>query len=158
MVNYAATKTLLALHPLTKLQIAKTLQLSHQIYHVTPTVLDTGIPESDSTKIVLEVQDTNHNYKTKSLKISKGSVPQMFLVKRRGKCGKVKKIQTPRMYKKKLKSQSDMRAQWSKKSKHNNNARLHNNTLNTGFIELRGIMKSVIGASTIPSPFRTDCC
>ena len=50
------------------------------------------------------------------------------------------------MYKKKLKSQLDMRAQWSKKSKHNNNARLHNNTLNTKFIELRGIMKTVIGA------------
>ena len=50
------------------------------------------------------------------------------------------------MYKKKLKSQLDMRAQGSKKSKHSNNARLHNNTLNTKFIELRDIMKSVIGA------------
>ena len=78
--------------------------------------------------------------------MSKGSMPQMPLVKRREKCGKVKKIQTPRMYKKKLKSQLDMRAQWSLKSKHNNNARLHNNTLNTKFIELRGIMKSVMGA------------
>ena len=66
------------------------------------TVLDTGIPKSDSTKMVLEVQDTKQNYKTKSLKMSKGSVPQMSLVKRRGKCGKIRKIQTPRMSKKKL--------------------------------------------------------
>ena len=50
------------------------------------------------------------------------------------------------MYKKKLKSQLDMRTQGPLKSKHNNNARLHNNTLNTKFIELRGIMESVIGA------------
>ena len=50
------------------------------------------------------------------------------------------------MYKKKLKSQLDMRAQWSKKLKHNNNARLHNNTFNTKFIELRGIVKTVIEA------------
>ena len=78
--------------------------------------------------------------------MSKGSVPQMSLVKRRGKCGKARKIQIPRIYKKKLKSQLDMRAQWSKKSKHSNEARLHNNTLNTKFIELRGIMKLVIGA------------
>ena len=69
----------------------------------------------------------------------------MSLVTRKEKCGKVRKIQTPRMYKKKLKSQLDMRAQWSLKLKHNNNARLHNNTLNTKFIELRGIMKSVMG-------------
>ena len=54
---------------------------------------------------------------------------------------KVKKIQTPRMYKKKFKSQIDMRVQLLKKSKHNDNARLHNNTLNTKFIELRVIMK-----------------
>ena len=40
------------------------------------------------------------------------------------------------MYKKKLKSQLDMRAQWSLKSKHNNNARLHNNTLNTNSLSL----------------------
>ena len=40
------------------------------------TVLDTGIPKSDSSKMVLEVQDTKHNYKTKALKMSKGSVPQ----------------------------------------------------------------------------------
>ena len=78
--------------------------------------------------------------------MSKGSVPQMPLVKRMEKCGKVRKIQIPRMYKEKLKSQLDTRAQWSKKSKHSNKTRLHNNTLNTKFIELRGIMKSVIGA------------
>ena len=36
------------------------------------TVLDTGIPKSDSSKMVLEVQDTKQNYKTKSLKMSKG--------------------------------------------------------------------------------------
>ena len=51
------------------------------------TVLDTGISKSDSTKMVLEVQDTKQNYKTKSLKMSKGSVPQMSLVKRREKSG-----------------------------------------------------------------------
>ena len=110
------------------------------------TVPDTGIPKSDSSKMVSEVQDTKQNYKTKALKMSKGSMPQMSLIKRRGKCGKVRKIQTPRMYKKKLKSQLDMRTQGSLKSKHNNNARLYNNTLNTKFIELRGIMESVIGA------------
>ena len=110
------------------------------------TVPDTEIPKSESSKMVLEVQDTKQNYKTKALKMSKGSMPQMSLIKRRGKCGKVRKIQTPRMYKKKLKSQLDMRTQGSLKSKHNNNARLHNNTLNTKFIELRGIMESVIGA------------
>ena len=103
------------------------------------TVPDTGIPKSDSSKMV-------QNYKTKALKMSKESIPQMPLVKRRKKCGKIKKIQTPRMYEMKLKSQLDMRAQWSLKSKHNNTARLHNNTLNTKFIELRGIMKSVMGA------------
>ena len=64
--------------------------------------------------MVLEVQDTKQNYKTKALKMSKWSMPQMPLVKRRKECGKIKKIQTPRMYKKKLKSQLDMRAQWSK--------------------------------------------
>ena len=110
------------------------------------TALDTGIPKSDSSKMVLEVQDTKQNYKTKTLKMSNGSMPQMSLIKGRGKCGKVRKIQTPRMYKKKLKSQLDMRAQWSLKSKHQNNARLHNKTLNTKFMALRGIMKSVIGA------------
>ena len=66
------------------------------------TALDTGIPKSDSSKTVLEVQDTKQNYKTKALKMSKGSMPQMSLIKRRGKCGKVRKIQIPRMYKKKL--------------------------------------------------------
>ena len=96
--------------------------------------------------MVLEVQDTKQNYKTKALKMSKGSMPQMPLVKRSKKFGKIKKIQTPWMYKKKLKSQLDKRAQWSKKTMHNNNVRLHNNTLNTKFIELRGIMKSVMGA------------
>ena len=110
------------------------------------TVPDTGILKSDSSKMVLGVQDTKQNYKTKALKMSKGSMPQMPLVKRRKKCGKFKKIQTPTMYKKKLKSQLDMRAQWSLKSNHNNNVRLHNNTLNTKFIDLRSIMKSVIGA------------
>ena len=110
------------------------------------TVPNTGTSKSDSSKMVLEVQDTKQNYKTKAMKMSKGSMPQMPLVKRKEKCGKVKKIQTPRIYKKKLKSQLDMRAQWSLKSKHDNNAGLHNNTLNTKLIELRGIMKSVIGA------------
>ena len=47
------------------------------------TVLDTGIPKSDSSKMVLEVQDTKQNHKTKPLKLSKGCVPQMPLVKRR---------------------------------------------------------------------------
>ena len=92
------------------------------------TVPETGIPKSDSSEMVLEVQDTKQNYKTNALKMSKGSMPQMPLVKRRKKCGKVKKIQTQRMYKEKLESQLDMRAQWSLKSKHNNNARLLNNT------------------------------
>ena len=110
------------------------------------TALDTGIPKSDSSKMVLEVQDTKQKYKTKALKMSNGSMPQMSLIKKRGKCGKVRKIQTPRMYKEKLKSQLDMRAQWSLKSKHKNNARLHNKTLNTKFMALRGIMKSVMGA------------
>ena len=95
------------------------------------TVPDTGIPKSDSSKMVLEVQDTKQNYKTKALKTSKGSMPQMSLIKRRGKWGKVRKIQTPRMYKKKLKSQLDMSAKWSLKSKHQNNARLYNKILNT---------------------------
>ena len=36
------------------------------------TVPDTGIPKSDSSKMVLEVQDTKQNYKTKALKMSKG--------------------------------------------------------------------------------------
>ena len=110
------------------------------------TILDTGITKGDIAKMDLEVQDTKQNYKTKALKMSKGSMPQMSLIKRRGKCGKVRKIQTPKMYQKKLKSQLDMRTQGSLKSKHNNNARLHDNTLNTKFIELRGIMESVIGA------------
>ena len=110
------------------------------------TVPDPGIPKGNSSKMVLEVQDTKQNYKTKALKMSKGSMPQMSLIKRRGKCGKVRKIQTPRMYKKKLMSQLDMRAKWSLKSKHQNNARLHNKTLNTKFMALRGIMESVMGA------------
>ena len=110
------------------------------------TILDTGITKDDSAKMDLEVQDTKQNYKTKALKMSKGNMPQMSLIKRRGKCGKVRKLQTPRMYKKKLKSQLDMRAKWSLKSKHQNNARLHNNTLNTKFMALIGIMKSVMGA------------
>ena len=110
------------------------------------TVPDPGIPKGNSSKMVLEVQDAKQNYKTKALKMSKGSMPQMSLIKRRGKCGKVRKLQTPRMYKKKLKSQLDMRAKWSLKSKHQNNARLHNKTLNTKFMALRGIMESVMGA------------
>ena len=89
------------------------------------TILDTGITKDDIAKMDSEVQDTKQSYKTKALKMSKGSMPQMSLIKRRGKCGKVRKIQTPRMYKKKLKSQLDMRAQWSLKSKHKNNTRLH---------------------------------
>ena len=118
------------------------------------TILDTGITKGDIAKMDLEVQDTKQSYKTKTLKMSKGSMPQMSLIKRRGKCGKVEKIQTPRVYKKKLKSQLDMRTQESLKSKHNNNARLYNNTLNTKFIELRGIIESVIGAfhNTFPHP------
>ena len=109
-------------------------------------VIETEAPKNDMITVDLKPQDTKQNYKTKALKMSKGSMPQISLIKRRGKCGKVRKIQTPRMYKKKLKSQLDMRAKWSLKSKHNNNARLHNNALNTKFIELRGIMESVIGA------------
>ena len=110
------------------------------------TAPDTEIPKSESSKMVLEVQDTKQNYKTKALKMSKGSMPQMSLIKRSGKCGKVRKIQTPRMYRKKLKSQLDMRTQGSLKSKHNHNAKLHNKTFNTKFMALRGIMKSVKGA------------
>ena len=110
------------------------------------TILDTGITKGDSAKMDLEVQDTKQNYKTKALKMSKENMPQMSLIKKRGKCGKVRKLQTPRMYKKKLKSQLDMRAKWSLKSKHQNNVRLHNKTLNTKFMALRGIMKSVMGA------------
>ena len=78
--------------------------------------------------------------------MSKGGMPQMCLVKRREKCGKSKKIQTPWMNKKKLKSQLDMRTQGSLKSKDNNNARHHNIILNTKFMALRGIVKSVMGA------------
>ena len=59
------------------------------------TALGTGIPKSDSSKMVLEVQDTKQNYKTKALKMSKGSMPQISLIKRRGKCGKVKKFKPP---------------------------------------------------------------
>ena len=66
------------------------------------TALDTGIPKSDSSKMVLEVQDTKQNYKTKALKMAKGSMTQMSLIKRRKKNGKIMKIQTPRRYKKKL--------------------------------------------------------
>ena len=47
------------------------------------TALDTGISKCDSTKMVLEVQDTKQNYNTKALKMSKGSMLQMPLVKRR---------------------------------------------------------------------------
>ena len=36
------------------------------------TALDAGISKSDSTKMVLEVQDTKQNYTTKPLKMSKG--------------------------------------------------------------------------------------
>ena len=118
------------------------------------TAPDTEIPKSESSKMVLEVQDTKQNYKTKALKMSKGSMTQMSLIKRRGKCGKVRKIQTPRMYKKKLKSQLDIRAQWSLKSKHKNNTRLHNKTFNTKFMALRGIMKSVKGAFQNTFPFQ----
>ena len=109
-------------------------------------VIETGAPNNDMVTVDLKTQDTKQNYKTSALMMSKGSMPQMSLAKRKGKCGKVRKIQTPRMYKKKLKSQLDMRAQWSLKSKHKNNTRLHNKTLNTKFMALRGIMKSVMGA------------
>ena len=109
-------------------------------------VIETEAPKNDMITVDLETQDTKQNYKTKALKMSKGSMQQMSLAKRRGKCGKVRKIQTPRMYKKKLKSQLNMRAQWSLKSKLQNNARFHNKTLNTKFMALRGIMKSVMGA------------
>ena len=112
------------------------------------------IPKSDSSKMILEVQDTKQNYKTKALKMSKGSMTQMSLIKRREKCSKVRKIQTPRMYKKKLKSQLEMRAQWSLNSKHKNNTRLHNKTFNTKFMVLRGIMKSVKGAFQNTFPFQ----
>ena len=44
------------------------------------TALDTGILKSDSSKMVLEVQDTKQNYKTKALKMSNGSMPQMSLI------------------------------------------------------------------------------
>ena len=115
------------------------------------TAPDTGIPKSDSSKMVLEVQDTKQNYKTKVLKMSKGSMPQMSLVKRRKKSGKIKKIQ---MYKKKLKCQLDMRTQGSLNPKHNNNARLHNKTFKTKFMALRGIMKSVMGAFHNTSPLQ----
>ena len=98
------------------------------------TVPDSGIPKGDSSKMVLDVQNTKQNYKTKALKMSKGSMPQMSLAKRRGKSGTIKKIQTSRRYKKKLKSQLDMTTQGSLKSKHNNNARLHNKTFNTKFM------------------------
>ena len=74
-------------------------------------VIETEAPKNDMITVDLKTQDTKQNYKTKALKMSKGSMPQMSLAKRRGKCGKVRKIQTPRMYKKKLKSQLDMRAQ-----------------------------------------------
>ena len=109
-------------------------------------VIETEAPKNDMITVDLKTQDTKQNYKTKALKMSKGSMPQMSLAKRRGKCGKVRKIQTPRMYKKKLKSQLNTRAQWSLKSKHQNNARFHKKTLNTKFMALRGIMKSVMGA------------
>ena len=56
------------------------------------TVPNTGIPKSDSSKMVVEVQDTKQIYKTKPLKMSEGSMPQMPLVKRRNKCGKIKKF------------------------------------------------------------------
>ena len=110
------------------------------------TVLDTEISKSDSTTMDLDIQDTKQTYKTKPFKMPKGNMPPRSVLKRRLKCAKVKKLQTPRMYKKNLLSQIDVRNHWSKKSRHDNNARLHNNTLNTKFIEVGCIMKSVIGA------------
>ena len=71
------------------------------------TVPDTGIPKNDSSKMVLGTQNTKQNYRTKTLKMSKGSMPQMPLVKRR------KNVVRSR----KLKPQG-----WSLQSKHNNNA------------------------------------
>ena len=96
--------------------------------------------------MVLEAQDKKkQNYKTKSLKMSKGSMPQMLQSKEGKYVVRSRKFK-PQGCIKRSSSQLDMKAQWSKKSKHNNNARLHNNTLNTKFIELRGIIESVIGA------------
>ena len=109
------------------------------------TALDTGIPKSDSSKMVLEVQDTKQNYKTKALKMSKGSMPQMSLIKRREKVVRSRKFK-PQGGIKRSSSQLDMTIQGSLKSKHNNNARLHNKSFNTKFMALRDIMKSVMGA------------
>ena len=95
------------------------------------TVIDTGFPRSDGTTLDLEVQDTKQNYTTKPSKM-----PARSLLKRRVKWGKVKKFQTLKMYEKKLKSQIDMRAHWSKKSRHDNNTGLHNNTLSAKFNEV----------------------
>ena len=127
-----------------KLQLRATNELPNM--SLDSEVIETEAPKNDMITVDLKTQDTKQNYKTKALKMSKGSTPQMSLDKRRRKCGKIRKFQTPRMYKKKLKSQLDMRTQGSLKSKHNNNARLHNNTFNTKFIALRGVMKSVMGA------------
>ena len=88
------------------------------------TALDTGTSKRDGTKMVLEVQDTKQNYKAKALKMSKGSMPQIPLVKRRKNVVRSRKFKPQGGIKKKLKSQLDMRAQWSLKSKHNNTARL----------------------------------
>ena len=58
MVNHAATRTLVALYPLTKLQMTKILQFKSPNISCDSTVIDTGIPKSDGTTLDLEVQDT----------------------------------------------------------------------------------------------------
>ena len=106
--------------------------------------IETEATKNDMVTVDLNTQDTQLNPKPNPMPKKTMTPRQKF--KRIKKSGKVQKIQNPRVYKKKLKTQLDMRAQWSKKVMHNNKERLHNNTLNTKFIELRGIMKSVIGA------------
>ena len=128
---------------------------------MTPQLLTLESSKSDSSKMVLEVQDTKQNYKTKGLEDVQGrSMPQMSLVKRREKSGKVKKIQTPRRYKKsKLKSQLDMTTQGSLKSKHNNKARLHNQYIkDKTHCSLQASWDQLLEHSIIPSPSRIDCC
>ena len=56
-------------------------------------VIETEAPKNDMITVDLKTQDTKQNYKTKALKMSKGSMPQMSLAKRRGnvvKSGKFK--------------------------------------------------------------------
>ena len=44
---------------------------------------ETEAPKNDMITVDLKTQDTKQNYKTKALKMSKGSMPQMSLAKRR---------------------------------------------------------------------------